>query len=204
MCLQNNLSMDHAVSHLNKSCYLELRKIANIRSYLSDAATLKLVLSLVISKLDYCNSLFYNMSLEHIHKLHLIQNHAARLVKKASNQSSAKLLLKDLHWLPVNDPIIYRIAVLVFNIININSSPSYLRELITVYTPKLKDLFVPHKKSLLEVPRRNLKTFGERSFSNAAPEVWNKLPEYIKPYQSTAIFKKNLKTYLFCCSFETR
>ena len=57
MCLENNLSMDHAVSHLRKSCYLELRKIANIRSYLSDAATLKLVLSLVISKLDYCNSL---------------------------------------------------------------------------------------------------------------------------------------------------
>ena len=26
---------------------------------------------------------------------------------------------------------------------------------------------------------KNLKTFGERSFSNAAPEVWNKLPEYI-------------------------
>ena len=139
MCLENNLSMDHAVSHLRKSCYLELRKIANIRSYLSDAATLKLVLSLVISKLDYCNFLFYNMSLENIHKLQLIQNHAfmmslenihklqliqnhaAHLVKKASKRSSAKLLLKDLHWLPVKDRIIYKIAVLVFNIINNNS-----------------------------------------------------------------------------------
>ena len=49
------------------------------------------------------------------------------------------------------------------------------------------------KKSLLGVPRKNLKTFGERSFSNAATEVWNKLPEYIKSSQSTAIFKKNLK-----------
>ena len=136
MCLENNLSMDHAVSQSRKSCYLELRKIANIRSYLSDAATLKLVLSLVIPKLDYCNSLFYNMSLENIHKLQLIQNHAARLVKKASKRSSAKLLLKDLHWLPVKDRIIYKIAVLVFNIINNNSSPSYLRELITVYTPQ--------------------------------------------------------------------
>ena len=59
------------------------------------------------------------------------------------------------------------------------------------------------QKSLLEVPRKKLKTFGERSFSNAAPEVWKKLPEYIKSSQSTAIFKKNLKTYLFRCSFET-
>ena len=127
ICLENNLAMDHAVSQLRKSCYLELRKFANIRSYLSDAATLKLVSSLVISKLDYCNSLFHNMSLENIHKLQLIQNHAARLVKKASKRSSAKLLLKDLHWLPVKDRIIYKIAVLVFNIINNNSSPSYLR-----------------------------------------------------------------------------
>ena len=126
--------MDHAVSHLRKSCYLELRKIANIRSCLSDAATLKVVLFIVIFKLDYCNSLFYNMSLENIHKLQLIQNHAARLVKKASERSSSKLLLKDLHWLPVKDCIINKIAVLVFNIIS--SSPSYLREIIRVYTPQ--------------------------------------------------------------------
>ena len=136
MCLECNLSMDSAVSHLRKSCYLELKKIANNRSYLSDTATQKLVLSLVISKLDYCNSLFYNMSLKNIHKLQLIQNNAARLVKKASKRPSAKLLLKDLHWLPVKDRIVYKIAVLVYNIINNNSSPSYLTKLITVYTPQ--------------------------------------------------------------------
>ena len=83
MCLENNLSMDNAVSHLRKGYYLELRKMANIKSYLSDAATQKLAVSLVISKLDYCNSLFYNMSLENIHNLRLIQNNAVRLVKTA-------------------------------------------------------------------------------------------------------------------------
>ena len=165
-----------------------------------DAATLKLVLSLVISKLDYCNSLFCYMSLENIHKLQLIQNHAARLVKKAPKRSSAKLLLKDLYWLPVKDCIIYKIPVLVFNIINNNSSPSYLRELITVYTPQTQRSLCSLQKGLLEVHRKNLKTFGESSISNAAPEVWNQLPEYIKSSQSTAIFKKNLKTYLFRCS----
>ena len=111
--------------------------------------------------------------------------------------------LKDLHWLPVKDRIIYKIAALVFKIINNNSSPSYLRELITVYTPQTQRSLRSSQKSLLEVPRKNLKTFGERSFSNAAPEVWNKLPEYIKSSQSTAIFKKILKIYLFRCSFET-
>ena len=116
---------------------------------------------------------------------------------------SSLFILKDLHWLPVKDRIIYKIAVLVFNIINNNSSPSYLRELITVYTPQTQRSLRSSQKSLLEVPCKNLKMFGERSFSNAAPEVWNKLPEHIKSSQSTAIFKKNLKTYLFRSSFET-
>ena len=98
--------------------------------------------------------------------------------------------------------MIYKVAVLVFNIINNNSSPSYLRELITVYTPQTQRSLRSSQKSLLEYLLKNCKTFGERSF-NAAPEVWDKLPEYIKSSQSTAIFKKNLKTYLFRCSFET-
>ena len=143
------------------------------------------------------------MSLENIHKLQLIQNHAARLVKKALKRSSAKLLLKDLHWLPVKDRIIYKIAFVVFNIINNNSSPSYLRELITVYTPQTQRSLRSSQKIFLGYLAKILKRLGKDLFSNAAPDVWNKLPEYIKSSQSTAIFKKNLKTYLFRWSFET-
>ena len=106
------------------------------------------------------------MSLENIHKLQMIQNHAARLVKKASKQSSAKLLLKDLHWLPVKDRIIYKIAVLVFNIINNNSSPSVLiSESSSQFTPpKLKDLFFPHKKAFLRYLVKILERLGKDLF----------------------------------------
>ena len=61
---------------------------------LSDAATRKLVLSLVISELDYCNSLFYNMSLQNIHKLQLIQNHARTWLKKHQNDPVLNYYLK--------------------------------------------------------------------------------------------------------------
>ena len=90
--------MDNAVSHLRKSCYLELRKIANIRSYLRDAATLKLVLSLVISKLDYCNSLFYNMRHDYI--LSQLYVFSGPIVEKdvhiaTSTNMSGTVLLRD-------------------------------------------------------------------------------------------------------------
>ena len=50
---------------------------------------------------------------------------------------------------------------------------------------------------------KKFENFWERSFSYAAPEVWNKLPEYLKSSRSTTIFKNNLKTHLLRCSFES-
>jgi len=53
-------------------------------------------------------------------------------------------------------------------------------------------------------PTLNLKTYGERAFSVAAPRLWNKLPLQIRLSSSEAVFKlkANLKTYLFKRTFD--
>ncbi|MCP3852877.1 MAG: hypothetical protein GY694_22015, partial [Gammaproteobacteria bacterium] len=164
--LECNLSMDSAVSHIRKCCYLELRKIAQLRPYIDEHATERLVLSFVISRIDYCNALFYNMSLGNVQKLQLIQNHAARLVKQAPKRSSASLLLSQLHWLPVKKRIVYKIALLTYNCLYDNASPVYLKDLISNYVPTRS--LRSADKNLLVKPKRKLKTFGDRSFSYAA------------------------------------
>ena len=45
------------------------------------------------------------MTAENIQKLQLVQNHAARLIKRAPKRASATLLLNQLHWLPVKKRI---------------------------------------------------------------------------------------------------
>ena len=51
-------------------------------------------------------------------------------------------------------------------------------------------------KNLLVVP--NIKSAnGRRSFSFAAPMIWNSLPEHIRNSCSLTIFRKQLKTHLF-------
>ena len=61
------------------------------------------------------NCLFFDMTNENFLKLQLIQNHAARLVKRVSmKSSSATALLKDLHWLPIKQRVSYKIAIIVF------------------------------------------------------------------------------------------
>ena len=48
---------------------------------------------------------------------------------------------------------------------------------------------------LLDVPKSRTESFGDRSFSVAAPILWNSLPLYIREAESLAGFKKALKTH---------
>ena len=56
--------------------------------------------------------------------------------------------------------------------------------------------------ALLTFPKiRNKKTLADRSFSCAAPRLWNLLPTTIKSTSSLDIFKIRLKTFLFNRAF---
>ena len=196
--IDKNISFDHHISHLRKCCYAELRKISTIRPFINESSTVQLCVSLILSKIDYCNCLFYGMSKQNFHKLQLLQNHAARLVKRAHKRSSATSLLKELHWLPVFHRVNYKIALIVFKSINVNDFPAYLKDLICIYSPsrslRSSDSF------LLAKPLKKLK-LGQRSFEFAAPEVWNSLPFEIRSCDNLSVFKKKLKTHYFRIAF---
>ena len=70
-----------------------------------------LVNSSVTSRLDYCNSLFFNMEKSNFQK---VQNAVARLVLRKSLHSSASEMLKQLHWLPIHSRCIFESLLLMF------------------------------------------------------------------------------------------
>jgi hypothetical protein len=41
-------------------------------------------------------------------------------------------------------------------------------------------------------------TFGRRSFSVMGPTVWNTLPTGLRAQQNIDIFRRDLKTFIFC------
>ncbi|KAI4878960.1 hypothetical protein NFI96_004800, partial [Prochilodus magdalenae] len=57
--------------------------------------------SLVISRLDYCNSILAGLPLRAIRPLQLVQNAAARLIFNLPKFTHVTPLLRSLHWLPV-------------------------------------------------------------------------------------------------------
>ena len=112
--LDQTLSMHDQISSVCRACFFDLRRISSVRSYLTQDATVKLILATVISRLDYCNSILTGVSEEQLDRLQRVQNSAARLVLKRKKRDHVTPMLKELHWLPVKARCQYKIAVLAY------------------------------------------------------------------------------------------
>jgi hypothetical protein len=153
-----------------------------------------LQMPLVLSKLDYCNSLFYSLPDTSISRLQRVQNSLARVVVPSIKRSQhISPTLCKLHWLPVHQRIQYKIAALTFKTLY-HKQPSYLVDLLLPYVPTRN--LRSSDKHLLTVP--NIKSaIGRRSFQFAAPTIWNTLPLSLRSSTSLHSFLTGLKTHLF-------
>ena len=192
--LDETLSMDAHIQYLCRILFCQLRRNGKLCSFLSTDAANKLAVSLILSRLDYCNSLLASIPNNKLNKPQHIQNHAAPFVLHKLRHASATALLRTLHWLPVKARIQYKIACLCFQCIYQNTMPPYISDLLHPYCPSrtLHSL----DTSLLTLLRFSLETFGKRSFSVSGPTVWNS-PLSLRKTQSFTNFKTKLKTHLF-------
>ncbi|KAJ8405554.1 hypothetical protein AAFF_G00315340 [Aldrovandia affinis] len=78
--LDNQLCFSSHIAVITQTCRFSLHNIRRIRLFLTQEATQLLVQALVISRLDYCNSLLAGLPACAVKALQLVQNAAARLV----------------------------------------------------------------------------------------------------------------------------
>ena len=189
----NSLTMCEFINSKCSACFYYIREIAKIRKYLTLEAAKNIVQSYVISRLDFCNSILYGVNKQYIKKLQFVQNAAAKLIYRARKFDHVTPILIDLHWLPVEKRIVFKILVHVFNCLN-NKAPRYLSELLLSYRPKRN---LRSSKSHLIKENRVKTKYGSRAFENCGPLLWNSLPVNIRKTTCIIDFKKKLKTVLF-------
>ena len=190
------------LKHIKGKCRIasyNLYRIRKIRQYLTVDSCEITVQALVISHLDYANSLFINLPKKSIQLLQRVQNMAAKLILDRCKFDSSKESLKELHWLPIEFRIKFKILVILFQCIYL-WAPSYLKNLIKIksYSYSLREEMT---SVILNVPKNKCVTFGDRAFSIAGPKEWNSLPMYLRKITKIEKFKKELKTYLFKKAF---
>ncbi|KAI5090329.1 hypothetical protein C0J45_19190, partial [Silurus meridionalis] len=195
LTMDNQLSFFSHFAYVARSCRFLLYNIRRIQSFLSTHAAQVLVQSLVISRLDYCNSLLAGLPLNGFHLLQIIQNAAALLVFNLPKFSNTTPLLCSLHWLPVAACIRFKTLMLAYKAKN-GPAPSYLRDLITPCTAP-RCLRSSSTARLVPPSFRIRGKYTSRLFSVLAPKWWNELPLDVRTVESLAIFRRWLKTYLF-------
>ena len=96
------------------NAHYHLRALRHIRSSLTIDMATSIAVALVQSRLDYAISLLYRVSTRNIHKLQRCQNIAARLILQQSFTPSIQDLMNQLHWLPIQARIDFKIATLTY------------------------------------------------------------------------------------------
>ena len=119
-----------------------------------------------------------------------------------------RTMLIRAHILPVRYRIIYKVCLLTYKALH-GFAPDYITSLLKRYIPTRGDT---HRDPVIEnSPRRSNDHFllqkptynytksslTKRSFSYAAPDLWNQLPYTIRSCNSKDIFAGRLKTFIF-------
>ena len=161
------------INHLSSSLYQQLRNIWNIRGKL-DFDTAKIVVqALILSKLDYCNSLLVGTPECHLSHLQHVQNMACRVVCNLRKFDHVSPSVHSLHWLKVREHITFKIAYMVY-CCKMGLAPDYLADLLLSDTHNHSLRSSTSGSIPLAKCWTSLANVG--SFSVVGPKIWNNLP----------------------------
>ena len=199
--MDSDVSMSTHITNTVSSCFAMLRQIRSIRRSVIRPVLQSLVVSLVLSRLDYGNATLVGMPDRLTDRLQSVLHAGARLIHSARKFEHVTPLLQDLHWLSIRERIDYKLAVLVFRCLH-GLAPSYLSNgLQRIAEVDSRRRLRSAQTAQLVIPRTRCSTLGDRSFPVAAARVWNSLPTSLSTSVTLSSFKIDLKSYLFARSY---
>jgi hypothetical protein len=198
--LDASLSMSRQINNVRQKCSWTMMNMRTIGYYLDEGVKLMMVKQLVISKLDYCNSLYMNLPKTRLNKLRSILNQAIRFIYNISDRAVDLVpYYKKAHILPLDQRIFFKVCLLAHKTVH-GSSPKYMRELVEIDVPlsstntRAKVQGDCYRLKIPKLPKNNI---DNRRFSNYAPVAWNSLPLTIRCLPNTDSFKGLLKNHLY-------
>ena len=108
----NRITLQKHITNICWSVNIHIRKINSIKRYLSNTAVRTLVQSIVIARLDYCNSVCVGHPRNRLQRLQLVQNSAARVIRQTKRYTLITHILNELYWLPINKRCQFKILLL--------------------------------------------------------------------------------------------
>jgi len=182
------------VTAVVRACFAVLRQIRSVRRSLSRHALLMLVRALIVSKMDYCNSVLAGIPGQLQDRLQSVLNAAARLVFSARRSERITPFFRELHWLRVPERVTFRLFVLAYRCLH-GTVPAYLAErLLRTSKFDTRRRLRSADSAMLVVPTTRRSTLCDRVFPVASVRAWNSLPSSVRNAPSLTTFRRGLRT----------
>ena len=196
--LDNKLTLSDQINNVKRKVIVNLINISRVAKFIDEGTRMKLMHGLVLSVIDFCNALYYDLPNYVLNGLQMLINSAARIVvglPRFSRERITPICIK-LHILPIKARIKYKICLLTHKVIKYGE-PLYLNDLIDLKVPSSVNLRSNNDRLKLAEYRVPGPCFTNRCFKYNAPTLYNSLPLTIRQLDTIETFKKKLKTLIF-------
>ena len=157
--IDSELTFKVQVQKVVSSCFILLKEIWKIKNFIPKESLKSLVSAVILSKLDYCNALYYKIGANELKLLQSVQNSALRLIYGLRKFDRAPIshLFIDLHWLKIRERIVFKLCLIVHKCIW-TLAPESLKSLIVISNIRTYKL----------MENKYFTKYGERAFSRAS------------------------------------
>lgn len=187
--MDGRLKFENHILEIVRNCYYRLKVLYKIRQYLSTELRVYFCESLILSKLNYADTVFGSCLLARTKKLiQRVQNACARFCFPIPRRAHVSPYINRSGLLNMDSRYKYHFASLLFGIIK-HRKPCYLFE-------KLNFSQRPVRTVCKLAYTQHTTAAFRGSFRHAATKCWNDIPPPIRNSQSRNCFKINFKAYL--------
>jgi len=146
--IDSQLSMSAHVAEVCRGGYYQQRQLQPLKRCVTDEAIKTLTHAFISSRLDYCNVLYCGIADGLLSRLQSVQNAAARLATGLGQREHLTPVLRQLHWLPVRQRVMFMLATLVYRSLAgtasaYQSDECHLTSSVGVYSLGSADVFRP-------------------------------------------------------------
>ena len=124
--MDDELNMQVHIGKMAVICFFHLRQL---RFTLTSSSMLRLISALIISRIEYCNSVLYGLPAITLSPLQRVLHAAVRLIANLGYRDHVTPAMKELHWLPIAYCIKYRLCLMMHVAVN-NRSMAYITDIL--------------------------------------------------------------------------
>ena len=117
-------------------CFYYIRDFARIWCHLRKSTAITLANALITSRLDYCNSLLFSISVKDLNRLQSIQDTICQIICRLLHFSSTNCARTSLHLLTVKQRIQFKNLLLTYKSLH-TGLPSYLNSALAPFSSPL-------------------------------------------------------------------